>query len=53
MSVMCNKARCDKCDEEFGVALEWKGPEEAIDEIKNAECPNCNSKEWHFTDAQW
>jgi len=50
MGISRNWCKCNKCEEEFDVILEWKLKESAIKLIENTKCPNCGSDDWYFTD---
>ena len=50
MGQSVNYAVCKVCNESFTISLEWLSREVAIKYIREAKCPNCKSKEWHFTD---
>ena len=43
-------AHCNACNEEFGVDIAERSKESAIEAIKAAYCPSCESDNWHFLD---
>ena len=46
-----NWVRCNNCEEEFYVVLEWKFKELALEEIQKTKCPKCDSENWYFADS--
>jgi len=50
MGIATNGARCNKCEEEFYLVLEWSSKEDAMKTIQNTKCPKCGSDDWSFTD---
>jgi Zn finger protein HypA/HybF involved in hydrogenase expression len=50
MGTAINWVRCNDCEEDFDVVLEWKSKDSSLDEIKKTKCPKCGSENWYFTD---
>lgn len=43
--------RCNKCNGEFWVPIEWYSKDGLIRMAKNQKCPHCGSDSWSMTDA--
>ena len=50
MGIALNGLKCNKCNEEFDIALEWRSKNVVIEKIKKTRCPKCGSNDFYFTD---
>jgi len=50
MGVAVNGAHCKKCENDFGIILEWRSREGAIKVLDEAKCYKCGSQDFYLTD---
>ncbi len=51
MSTHSMLLRCNDCDEEFYMDMEWFGKDSLIKKAEETKCPKCGSENWSMTDS--
>ncbi len=51
MSTHSMLTRCNKCEKEFYIDMEYVSPDGLRHIADNEKCPKCQSEDWYITDA--